>query len=100
MRLIDADLLEGEDFHICNGKDVIFAIPLESIRNAPAVDAKPVIHARWQMPIVSFGGQFCTNCKVEAKSFTGYDGICYFYKQKYCPNCGAEMELQEEEKES
>lgn len=51
-------------------------------RNAPAVDAAPVVHARWVDTII--GTIKCTLCGC---CYNMYEGFA-----KYCPNCGARMD--------
>ena len=47
----------------------------DRIENAPAVDAEPVRHGRWEH------GMRCTQC-----------GQIDLSKPNYCPNCGARMD--------
>lgn len=49
-----------------------------------AEDVRPVIHAKWEIcsPKNSFQKIRCTNCKTPSD--------CIW---KYCPNCGAKMDL-------
>lgn len=58
------------------------------IGKIPAADVAPVVHGRWNRPII--GGTkrknpfcYCTNCAcpVQPKRMS-----------KYCPNCGAKMD--------
>ena len=87
--MIDADALDSEMYHksfeVDDGRNVWnsglwirYKIFEEAIRDAPTVDAVPVIHGRW----MSIGGHcICMVC---------------FYKggiipTRYCPNCGAKM---------
>lgn len=76
------------------------------IKNRPAVDVAPVVHGRWipiresEMtgwdPAVAgrdpIGGYICSVCKEEAV----YDCNDEFVLSKYCPNCGAKMENDED----
>ena len=56
------------------------------IRSAPVADAEPVAHGRW----VPFHSQaagniwYCSACE-----------IGFATRMKYCPNCGAKMDLEE-----
>lgn len=57
-----------------------------SIRNAPTIEAKPVVHAHWK----KWGceGTVCSNC---------YGRVLYECdeqekKSKFCPHCGAQMD--------
>lgn len=62
----------------------------------PTVDAEPVIHAHWEY--VDYGGcgnYHCSNCR--AISGTQYNGLEPILRlTKYCPNCGAKMDEEEE----
>lgn len=55
-----------------------------AIRNIPAVDAGPVIHARWQglSPFVDSGE--CSHCRYSIPSDE--------FETPYCPLCGAKMD--------
>lgn len=61
------------------------------IRQAPAVDAVPVVHGRWidEYPYVR-----CSVCNAEWLNCRTDNEPKLFY---YCPNCGAKMDLEEEE---
>lgn len=48
------------------------------VREIPAVDAAPVVHAQWK-------DDTCTNC--------GY-GVQPWNNTEYCPKCGAKMDLE------
>lgn len=60
-------------------------IPAEAIKAAPAADVAPVVHGRW----VPFHSQaagdiwYCSACE-----------IGFAAQMKYCPNCGAKMDLE------
>ena len=55
------------------------------IRSAPAADAEPLTHGRW----IPFHSQaagdiwYCSACE-----------IGFAAQMKYCPNCGAKMDLE------
>lgn len=60
------------------------------INIAPAVDAVPVVHGRWEPSEKYFGYNKCSVC-----------ADCYIDpewamngKWHYCPNCGAKMDLE------
>jgi len=56
------------------------------IINAPAIEAEPVRHGRWDR------GQ-CTNCKVINPAYNkDWSGDYIFKETPYCPNCGAKMD--------
>ena len=55
------------------------------IRSAPVADAEPVTHGRW-VPFHSQAAgdiQYCSACE-----------IGFAARMKYCPNCGAKMDLE------
>ena len=56
------------------------------VKDAPAVDAAPVVHGRWMHHA---GYAMCSACGDEcwADSVVTYN---------YCPNCGAKMDKEEE----
>lgn len=68
---------------------------LNSIRNAPTVDAVEVVRGRWEKDGT------CSNCKGlnptyrANKWYTQFpDFPGNFYQLNYCPNCGAKMDLE------
>ena len=76
MRLIDADALLEQ-----YGDPYTDYIDGDDVRNAPTIDAVPVVHGKWKW---SHGGQ-CSEC--------GYHNSNFDYN--YCPNCGAKMDGKE-----
>lgn len=87
MRLIDADALKfpamkGSFNEIDLSRMDGYSKAIQIVRNAPTIDAAPVVHAEWmharytKEPIY-----LCSNCYVAE------------YKQhNYCHNCGARMD--------
>lgn len=64
----------------------------DGIGSIPAADVAPVIHARWEKRGSSW---YCTHCGI------GYRITCGNIpasRHKYCPNCGAKMDEEEEKK--
>lgn len=70
--------------------------------NAPAADVAPVVHAKWENcdwvePYyhgcgtirISNAGMKCTNCVHVFKKDL-------LWKDNYCPNCGAKMDLEDQ----
>lgn len=54
------------------------------IINAPAVDAVPVVHGRWQGVSPFVDTEECSNCR--------YNIQCEELETPYCPWCGAKMD--------
>ena len=55
---------------------------------APVADVQEVKHARWHgKPIAGYSTVICTNCHTAYVENQG--------KWKYCPECGAKMDLEE-----
>ena len=86
-RLIDANALidwltKATGFRTncddCTDIDCLDCIIEEAIKNAPTVDAKPVVHAHWEHHIQ------CSEC-----------GQVDTTEPNYCPNCGAQMDEEE-----
>lgn len=58
---------------------------LGNLKNAPTADVAPVVHGRW-VPFHSQAAgdiQYCSACE-----------IGFAARMKYCPNCGAIMDLE------
>lgn len=82
------------------------------IDNAPAVDAAPVVHGRWEWyedwgpstwldpPDLNNAGWKCSNCGIDLGDYlTDCLGVTVYVdeedkmpKIKSCPNCGAKMD--------
>lgn len=106
MRLIDADKLKSA-FETC---DICKECPSKSARCTyectepdfltpgirrvidaqPTVDVRPTKHGRWNPTQTPFMNE-CVDC-----SICGYR-TCWGINHKFCPNCGAKMDLEEEE---
>ena len=106
-RLIDANALETRMGNLCDefGTDHLFidAIIYE-IGTAPTVDAVEVVHGRWERcggDLHSSGyAIFCSICNKthfvhRRYSLGGLSDNELFIKPKYCPSCGAVMEVEE-----
>ena len=80
-RYIDADKLIGElhSQFLYDGRDRsrVYA----KIQEQPTADVKPVVRAKWLDDFTS--DWVCMNCLEPSPS----------KRYKYCPNCGAKMEL-------
>lgn len=60
----------------------------EEVKEIPAADVKPIKHGRWIPDKNPYGKYFCSECNNARITF----------KEKYCSNCGARMDLKEGEK--
>ena len=64
----------------------------EDIKKAPTIEAEPVKHGRWErVPSNGIGGT--ARCSICGKAIYGY------HTMNYCPNCGANMDLEEQSNE-
>lgn len=66
-------------------EDRLFTIPQINalIKNAPTVDAVPVVHAKWIAQNDALTRFMCSHCKSE-----NHEGF-----ETYCQKCGAKMDL-------
>lgn len=75
----------------------------DEMKNLPAADVAPVVHAKWENcdwvePYyhgcgtirIPNAGMKCTNCVNVFKKDL-------LWKDNYCPNCGAKMDLEDDE---
>ncbi len=63
---------------------------LDALHSIPAVDATPVVHGRWRQD--DEDAWTCTAC---GNIWTFLDGGPNENNAKYCPVCGAKMNLEE-----
>ena len=105
MRLIDADLFDkvlADAQEKCkkSGGNFRYGV-LSNVRanllKQPTVDALPVVHGKWIHPdqqeekLIS---GICSHCRWEAHYYE--DDVV---DMPYCPNCGARMDLEEQNDE-
>lgn len=94
MDLIDRNELLEYQYHSSEWNDETQkfdspVVDVEDIKNAPTVEAEPVKHGEWK-EIVTHNGCtpdydcICSNCNES--------GVPHY---KYCPHCGAKMDLEE-----
>ena len=91
MRLIDADALKSwiDCGHLRNPTELCFS-ELDLVRmldKRPTIEAEPVRHGKWIVQDETYTRCFCSECK--SGNHQGHE--------KFCPNCGAKMDLEETE---
>lgn len=91
-RYIDADLLKDEfigDFTEDYGVLLIKSV----IDLQPTADVQEVKHAKWiDKPLSGYSYCRCSNYRKITEIFVSRYGVA---TQKYCPNCGAKMDLED-----
>lgn len=94
MRLIDADALKSKvqaqewkrDPAVMLALDWIYML----INEQPTIDAVPVVRGEWKPIFKGADTCECSVCKSEGFSDSDFG----FIATPYCPNCGAEMEVE------
>lgn len=84
MRLIDADAADVERICCYYGDNCRIEDVQEWLDEQPAIDAVPVVHARWIEPCINKYGHPCHHCSACRFKASQKD-------RNYCPNCGAMM---------
>lgn len=105
MRLIDANKLRKDvlDLPNCyNGFSDSYdkAMIIDLVDKQPTVDAAPVRHGHWSLNPHNRAWDVCSACGFGTKRREygiNPDGTEYVteYSYRYCPNCGAKMDLTE-----
>ena len=109
-RLIDADALNAEmyrkSFEVDDGRNIWnsglwirYKIFEEAIRDAPTIDAVPVVHGHWKINYLDdtkvnrkYAHIICSECKADiAHDWEGKLLLKTTLNYNYCPNCGARM---------
>ena len=103
MRLIDADALEkflkrlrrdlpkeSRDFFT---RDEMILNFQQYVHMQPTIDAVPVVRGEWKPIFKGADTCECSVCKSEGFSDSDFG----FIATPYCPNCGAEMEVKQDE---
>lgn len=93
MRLIDADALIEKAYWHSEHPDVgnpfpegVDAVDVSDIDNAPIIEAEPVRHGYWMCGDYYDIGDVCSECD--------WDSSMVNPTLRYCPNCGAKMDLE------
>ena len=94
MRLIDADALYEKSYWHGEYPDVgnpyaegVEAVDVGDIDDAPTIEAEPMKHGRWVYGDYYDIGDVCSECD--------WDSGMVNPTLRYCPNCGAKMDLEE-----
>jgi hypothetical protein len=94
MRLIDADKLKAKVRAQEWKRDPTIMLALNwiymLIDNSPTIDAVPVVCGKWNPIFKGADTCECSVCKSEGFSDSDFG----FIATPYCPNCGAEMEVE------
>lgn len=100
MRLIDADAYAAElwemrqNYQMLDDTQTADKIMYglyraeQALKDAPTIDAVPVIHAYWKDSDWIQGMKTCANCGVQRNPKFKIGGGAWLY----CPNCGAKMD--------
>ena len=98
MRLIDADKLKFPNIAIFDMKLHGVTVPMARLIDLqmlmPTVDAAPVKHGRW-IEKEGFDGDSYYTCSSCGCDWTTIDGTPVQNNMRYCPECGAKMDLEE-----
>lgn len=74
-------------------KRMVFEPDYEVVQMAPAVEAEPVRHGRWEIVIVStsnpYESEIEEKCSICGRCVQRYGAQP---QDNYCPNCGAKMD--------
>ena len=94
MRLIDADAFLEEARNRIDMQDVYLPIHIKElvIDEMSTIEAEPVRHGKW------IWEEQVYNCSVCSHKAYGNILECMDGTYKYCPNCGARMEIEENER--
>jgi hypothetical protein len=94
MRLIDADKLKAKVRAQEWKRDPTIMLALNwiymLIDNSPTIDAVPAVRGEWKPIFKGADTCECSVCKSEGFSDSDFG----FIATPYCPNCGAEMEVE------
>ena len=92
MRAIDADALESDlfdaDWTLDNDEHMVQDI----LRKQPTLDVVPARHGRWIQSKTVPAYHHCSLCKATHRMKMSCNVYVF---TKYCPNCGAKMDLKE-----
>ena len=80
--------------------DLVEGYGVSGVINAePTVDAEPVRHGKWKQ-WDSYGFEDTYKCTACGESFVLIEGTPITNGYKYCPNCGAKMDVERKDDET
>ena len=89
---MDEYIARGKFLDYMKGPSRYFNVKFD-IENFPAADVAPVVHGRW------IGAPLCGNDNCRCSECGSWHNVHANLRgeiiQKYCPNCGAKMDLEE-----
>lgn len=107
MRLIDAEAFLKTEIDRCSSAPLVGTCSKDNeylsdrLKKAPTIEAKPVVHGRWELEYETYGKMRCSVCKKEAlieKAIGDVGIITTYVDSNYCPHCGARMDGKENDK--
>ena len=75
-----------KDFHICGG----VLLELNALKAIPAADVRPVVRGKWEKTASNLY-DICPICR---EPFSNRDILGVTQNKNFCPNCGAQMEVE------
>lgn len=85
----------------CNIAKIVAMECANELNGLPVIDAEPVRHGKWVYdPNANdwgIGGYICSECHVKNNNLPSSNvaNPMIFVGTKYCPNCGAKMDLED-----
>lgn len=79
----------------------VWTLKDDDLENFPAADVAPVVHGRWIYDCDAtdwgIGGYICSRCKIKNNNLpcNRFKMVSVFSGAKFCPNCGAKMDLED-----
>ena len=92
MRLTDADALINDIDNELFSTESRKCFEKRQVRKQPTIEAEPVRHGKWKINR-EFGDYECSECGVGDVTIPLFKS----HGMKYCPNCGAKMDLEVQE---
>lgn len=83
-----ADYIDREAVLMKLMQDGCSAKNVHAIMGMPAADVAPVVHGKWKITQKIIENAVCSNCGRHFQS--------YYEAYRYCPNCGAKMDKEDD----